>query len=155
MTESKSPKDELFAYLRGTSIAALRGWLAARVPEFARAPAEQILSGEEGYTMYHYANADVMVSVEAYNPAVQAYPLELLIINHTPKSPFAGWDNLELGKALADDLNATVLTDDGGAPYTSSPYSDEFVRITRRDIAVVLDGEQGLEEDSARVVEVR
>ncbi len=126
----------IHAYLRDLTKDAVMAWVAARVPGFAAGAA----TGDAAGPARHFFD-DGRTVILLTSPEEPAYMTELEIMPRTEDSPFAGWDSLQLGTAIVDDLAGAALIDCGGK-YTH-PLSDELVRVTRERMELVLINEEG------------
>lgn len=146
-------KEEVFATIEGVPPEAVVAWLVARVPAFADAKAAgPSIPYAEGF-IRTFENEETVAVLQAalHDPS----EIELDIISKTADAPFAGWDNIQLGKAIVDDLGGAALVDCRGK-YTH-PLSDEFVRVTRERLELVQfvdDGDETMEVP-VRVIEER
>ena len=138
------------ANIEGVPPEAVVEWLIARVPSFADAKAAGPSNPfAEGF-FRAFENEETTAVLHALHDPSE---IELVIISKTADAPFAGWDNIQLGKAIVDDLGGAALVDCGGK-YTH-PLSDELVRVTRERLVLVQFVDDGDDGDESREVPVR
>jgi hypothetical protein len=115
---------ELHAYIQGPEYGAVVGWIVSVVKEIENKERVDLSEAIER-VLWKFSGADEDLILEQI---VDSDWLELIVRVKGDGSVFRGWNDIQFGERLVDDLGGITLVDCGGV-YTH-PLSDQIVRVS-------------------------
>jgi len=123
---------ELHAYLQGPDAGAVVGWIVSVVVSIHGKERVDLSEAIER-VLWKFEGVDDELILEEI---VDSNWLELSVRVKGEGSVFSGWDNIQFGERLVDDLGGITLVDCGGV-YTH-PLSDQIIRVSREKMELVM-----------------